>query len=62
MGEVHKRFGTSFSGFQFDDFFPNEAEALGDHVAQLFGIRSRKKPLTFGHLTRVVENGRWFEP
>ena len=62
LDDVHKRFGTSFSGFQFDEFFPNETEALGDHVLRFLGVRSRKKPLTLAHLARVVENGRWFEP
>ncbi len=62
IDDVHERFGTDFSGFRFDDFFPNEADALGSHVARVLGVRSQKKPLTPGHLAQVVEKGRWFEP
>ena len=62
LDDVHKRFGTSFSGFQFEDFFPNETEALGDHVVQFLGFRPRKRSLTLGHLVCVVTKGGWFEP
>jgi hypothetical protein len=62
LEEVHERFGTSFFGFQFDDYFPNESDAVGDHVLRLVGFRSPKKSFTLGHLLTVVSIGRWVEP
>lgn len=62
LDEVEKRFGTSFSDISFDDFFDDEGEAFGEHILRLFGVRSRKKSLTFEHLTKVIEKGHWFEP
>ena len=62
LEEIHRRFGTSFSGFDFDAYFSDEAEAFGEHVLGLVGLDRRKAPLTFEHLVRVVEAGQWFEP
>lgn len=62
LEEIRQRFSTSFSGFAFGDYFPGEAEALVEHLLRLAGIRRRRKPLTFEHLVKVVESGRWFEP
>ncbi len=54
LDEVHKRFGTIFSDFRFDDFFPSEA-----HILSFLGGRNQKKSLTLGHLAQGVERGRW---
>ena len=62
LEDVHERFGTSFSDLEFDDYFPVVSEATGGRLSRLLGIRSNKRPLTFGHLVRVVERGRWFDP
>jgi hypothetical protein len=66
INEVHRAFGTTFEGFDFERYFPNEAEAMPAHwvnsLRGLFGYSSRRKTLTFGHLVKVVKAGRWFEP
>lgn len=61
LDKVHREFNTAFDGFSFEVYFPNETEAIYLKFAKLFGYRGRRKRLTFGHLLRVVENGRWFE-
>ena len=62
LNKVNQQFGTTFEGFRFDAYFPNETEGLMYHVARLFGYSSRKKSFAFGHLVKVVEAGRRFEP
>jgi len=62
LDEIHASFGTRFDGFEFDLYFPNETEALGEHYARLLGFKSRRKPLPVGHLVSVIEHGQWFEP
>jgi hypothetical protein len=58
---VHKTFGTSFDGFEFSSYFPNETEGLFYHFGKLFGLRSKKKRLSVGHLLSVIKAGHWFE-
>jgi hypothetical protein len=62
LSEVGTRFNTSFMGFPFATYFPNETEALGAHWAGLIGFSKPRPPLTFGHLLAVVKAGHWFEP
>jgi hypothetical protein len=61
---IVKRFGTSFEGFQWPTYFPDEtqigplwwlAEKLGHH-------ETKWKRTTVGHLLAVIECGAWFEP
>jgi hypothetical protein len=61
---IAKRFGTSFEGFEWPTYLPNEtqigpgwwlAEKLGHHG-------TRWKRITVGHLLAVIEHGSWFEP
>jgi len=61
--EIVKRHGTSFEGFCFDSYVPNEATALWYWCALRLGFcRNRFPPLTIGHMTAVIERGKWFEP
>jgi len=61
LERVQKKFGTSYEGFRFDDFFPNETDALLCRITLLFGFGSRKT-LTVQHLIDVVQAGKWTEP
>jgi uncharacterized protein DUF1493 len=60
LDRVHAAFGTSFEGFDFSDYFPNEPDALFYHILRLFGW-APKKSLSVRHLVAVVEAGKWFE-
>jgi len=62
LNKVHNRFGTRFDGFHFETYFPNETDAMIEHVARLFGYSRRRKGFSFGHLLQVVNAGRWFDP
>ncbi len=63
LQEIHKAFGTSFRELDFGMYFPNETEGGWTYRIDTFLRPSRKKkPLTFGHLSAVVERGHWFEP
>lgn len=62
LERIEARFGTSFSSLSFKDFFHDEHEALGAHVAASFGFRSSKKMVTVQHLAEVVRLGAWFDP
>jgi hypothetical protein len=58
-----KRYGTSFVGFDFAAFFPNETEAPYYYWLEKFGLfRNRFRRLTIAHLAAVIERGMWFEP
>ncbi len=60
---IHGKFGTRFDGFKYDVYFPNETDALFDHLASIFGFRNKKKRnLLVGHLLDVIQCGAWFEP
>jgi hypothetical protein len=61
---IADRFGTSFTGFDWPTYFPNEtqmgpiwwlAERLGHH-------ETKWHRLTIGHMLAVIERGAWFEP
>lgn len=63
LDAVAMRFGTSFEGFAFDVYFPNETDSVLYAWARRFGFRDRRrKSLAVGHLIAVVEKGQWFEP
>ena len=57
-----RTYGTSFSSMSFTDFFHEEPEALGAHIAFSLRFRSGRKPVTVQHLAEVVKRGTWFEP
>lgn len=59
---IAAKFGTSFAPLSFTDFFPEEHEALGAHLAATFGFRSVRNPVTVQHLADVVKRGVWFDP
>jgi len=60
---ISRTYGTSFQGFSFSSYFPDETEACWFYLKSFFGFRDRtRKPLTLGHLIAVVEEGVWFEP
>jgi hypothetical protein len=57
---IHKEFGASFRNFRFSDYFPDETESIFHRIFLLFA-RSKKKPLTVGHLLEVIDRGEWFD-
>jgi Holliday junction resolvasome RuvABC DNA-binding subunit len=62
LDAIHKNFGTVFTDFHFESYFPNETEAIWYRIGKVFGFRDKKKRLTFGHLLEVTKVGRWFDP
>lgn len=62
LEKLNRRFGTDFSRMSFTSYFPNETEALGVHWAKLLGFRSSFRPITVGHLEKVIDRGVWFDP
>jgi hypothetical protein len=61
--EIVKQHGTSFEGFCFDRYAPNEATAFFYYIATGLGYcKNSFPPLTIEHLAKVVERGEWFEP
>ena len=60
IDRIKKECGTSFQGFTFGDYFPDETESIFYRFVHLFG-RNSKKNLTVGHLLKVVEAGKWYE-
>jgi hypothetical protein len=59
---IRTKFGTSFAGLSFTDFFIEEDGVLVAHLAKFFGIRVKKRPLTIQHLGQVAKRGSWFDP
>jgi hypothetical protein len=62
VDQVTETFGTSFEGFPFDHYFPDESETLLAHLSRRLGTGRVWKPLTVQHLVDVVERGSWFSP
>lgn len=63
LENIRAKFNVSFVGFKFERYFPDEAEALGRHIANLFGRRGDDKaPLTVDHLIAVAKQRAWFDP
>ena len=60
--EVFHRFGTSFEGLTFRDYFTDEPEAIFRHWALKLGFKDKKRPLPVRHLVDVIEGGSWFDP
>jgi uncharacterized protein DUF1493 len=61
---VATRFGTSFEGFDWPKYFPNETQ-IGPlwRLAEKLGHDETKwRRLTVGHLLAVIQRGVWFEP
>ena len=52
---LHKQFGTSFVGLDMRDYFNDEG------TESIRWFRSRKRPLTVGHIVSVVKKGAWFD-
>jgi len=62
LEEIQQRYGTSFAGFNFTAYFPNETEALPRIVKRL-GFRDKAVgSFTVAHLIAVVRAGQWFAP
>jgi Protein of unknown function (DUF1493) len=60
INRIHNEFGTSFDGFEFDEYFPNETEAIFYLLLIPLGL-NRKKSISVRHLVEVVNAGKWFE-
>lgn len=60
---IHDKFGTDFSGFEFDQYFCEEGEGLFSLLVNRSRDKHRKAfPVTIGHIFKVVESGKWFKP
>jgi Protein of unknown function (DUF1493) len=59
LTELSKRYGVSFSGFNFSTYFPNEGL-----LAPFLPLRAPEnwRRLTVGHLLAVIDRQQWFEP
>jgi hypothetical protein len=62
LEDIAERFNISFTGFQFDRYFCQEDEALGEHLMKLLGRAPKRERLTLRHLSYVAERGTWFNP
>jgi hypothetical protein len=62
LDRVQKRFGTSLSGMNFEEFFPNETESMFYRRGRFLGFGRPKRELSLGHLLRIVKEGRWLDP
>jgi hypothetical protein len=62
LDRLKSDFGTSFAGLDFEAYFPQETESLGQHILKSIGFPNKRKKLTFGHLVDVVRDGHWSEP
>ncbi|WP_163836721.1 DUF1493 family protein [Spartinivicinus ruber] len=60
---IHEKFGTDFSGFEFDQYFCEEGEGFFSLLTNRARDKHRKAfPVTIGHIFKVVESGKWFKP
>jgi hypothetical protein len=63
LNEIVKAYGVSFQGFRFEDYFPDETEALWLFIKCRLGFPDKKRmSFTFGHLIAVVQHRAWFDP
>jgi hypothetical protein len=62
LDRLHREFGTSFAGLDFEAYFPDEGDGM--LYALLFNRLGwfKKKSMTVEHLIAVVAAGKWFEP
>lgn len=59
---INEQYGTTFDGFKFNAYFPNETEGL-PRIAKWMGFRDKTVgSFTVGHLTECVKAGHWIEP
>jgi hypothetical protein len=63
LTDVAKRFSTSFEGFEFASYFPEETEILLHHASKIAVLpEKQRRQLTVQHLVEVARKGKWFEP
>jgi hypothetical protein len=62
LDQVQKRFGTSLSGMNFEEFFPNETEGIFYRRGRFLGLGKPKREFSLGHLLGVIKEGRWLDP
>jgi hypothetical protein len=62
IDHLRENFGVDFSTMNFSEYFPGESEAFLEHLGRFFGVRAKRKSLTFGHLSQVVQKRYWHEP
>ena len=60
INRIHEEFGTSFDGFEFSEYFPDETEAIFYLLLIPLGL-NRKRSISVRHLVDVVNAGKWFE-
>ena len=58
---IQKRFGTSFLSMDFNRYFPGETEGFFYMWAERFGMKSKFRPLSLGHLIAVVRARQWYD-
>jgi hypothetical protein len=62
LTRVQERFGTSLSGMNFDELFPNETEGIFYRWGRFLWFGRTKKEFSLGHLLRVIKEGCWVDP
>jgi len=63
LEEISMSYGTSFQGFLFSCYFPDETEAVWYYLKSRLGLQDRtRRSFTLGHLIAVVAEGVWFDP
>ncbi len=60
--DFEKKFNVSLKGISFEDYFLPELLFKYTYYKWFSPDKLRKKPLTIGHMAKVVEKGYWFEP
>ena len=60
---INNRWPVDWAGFDFYTFFDEEPHLLSLVRALLHVVRGRRlRPLTVGHLSLVLQRGKWFDP
>ena len=59
---ISNKFEVNLSSMNFDSFFPDETEALLEHILGFFKIPNKKIPITVAHLLLIIDIGCWVDP
>jgi hypothetical protein len=65
LTKFKKQFNVNMDGFRYYDYFHEDQFIIWNLVRNIFsgfGIKVKKKKLTIGHLVKVAERGKWFDP
>jgi hypothetical protein len=62
LSGIQKRFGTSLSGMNFEEFFPNETESVFYRRGRFLGFGRPKRDFPLRHLLKIIKEGCWLDP